>query len=132
MDAQQAAPAADAVTAPVSQQAPVAPVVAAPAPAAAVSTAQTAPVSAAAASPALPVVASYTLPIDSLQQVAQNSGLVWVNSDSAKVAAVQAAIAAEPPVVRVPRERPPAVVVNEGPLVLVETRKDLNTLQVPF
>jgi len=80
----------------------------------------------------LPVVASYTLPIDSLQQVAENSGLVWVNSDSAKVAAVQAAIAAEPPVVRVPRERPPAVVVNEGPLVLVETRKDLNTLQVPF
>ncbi len=78
------------------------------------------------------MVASYTLPMDSLQQVAQNSGLVWVNSDSAKVAAVQAAIAAEPPVVRVPRERPPVVVVNEGPLVLVETRKDLNTLQVPF
>jgi hypothetical protein len=24
------------------------------------------------------------------------------------------------------------VVVNEGPLVLVETRKDLNSLQVPF
>jgi len=23
-------------------------------------------------------------------------------------------------------------VVNEGPLVLVETRKDLNSLQVPF
>jgi ribonuclease E len=116
----------------VSQQAPVAPEAAAPAPAAAVSTAQTAPVTAPAASPALPVVASYTLPVDNLQQVAQNSGLVWVNSDSAKVAAVQAAIAAEPPVVRVPRERPPAVVVNEGPLVLVETRKDLNTLQVPF
>jgi ribonuclease E len=132
VDAQQAAPAADAVTAPVSQQAPVAPEAAAPAPAAAVSTAQTAPVTAPAASPALPVVASYTLPVDNLQQVAQNSGLVWVNSDSAKVAAVQAAIAAEPPVVRVPRERPPAVVVNEGPLVLVETRKDLNTLQVPF
>jgi ribonuclease E len=85
-----------------------------------------------AASKALPAVASYTLPIESLQQVAQNSGLVWVNSDSEKVAAVQAAIAAEPPVVRVPRERPPVVVVNEGPLVLVETRKDLNTLQVPF
>lgn len=106
---------------------------AAPAPAA--STAPAAPVSAPAteaASKTLPAVASYTLPIESLQQVAHNSGLVWVNSDSAKVAAVQAAIAAEPPVVRVPRERPPAVVVNEGPLVLVETRKDLNTLQVPF
>jgi ribonuclease E len=106
---------------------------AAPAPAA--PTAPVAAVSAPATEPAsqaLPAVASYTLPIDSLQQVAQNSGLVWVNSDNDKVAAVQAAIAAEPAAVRVPRERPPAVVVNEGPLVLVETRKDLNTLQVPF
>ncbi|PUE45829.1 ribonuclease E/G [Limnohabitans sp. 2KL-1] len=82
--------------------------------------------------PALPVVTSYALPIDSLQQIAQTSGLVWVNSDQAKVAAVQAAIAAEPQPVRVPRERPAAVVVSEGPLVLVETRKDLNQLQVPF
>jgi ribonuclease E len=80
----------------------------------------------------MPVVTNYTLPVDSLLQIAQSSGLVWVNSDSAKVAAVQAAIAAEPQPVRVPRERPPAVVLNEGPLVLVETRKDLNTLQVPF
>jgi ribonuclease E len=122
-----AAPAAEAAA---PAPAPAAPVAAAPAP-----TAPVAPVSAPAteaASKALPAVASYTLPIDSLQQVAHNSGLVWVNSDSAKVAAVQAAIAAEPAAVRVPRERPPAVVVNEGPLVLVETRKDLNTLQVPF
>jgi ribonuclease E len=100
-----------------------------------VNTAKTAPVSAPqteATSTALPAVASYTLPLDSLQLVAQNSGLVWVNSDSDKIAAVQAAIAAEPTTVRVPRERPPAVVVNEGPLVLVETRKDLNALKVPF
>jgi ribonuclease E len=130
-----AAPVATPVTAPATEAAapapaPAAPVAAAPAPAAPV-----APVSAPATeatSKALPAVASYTLPIDSLQQVAHNSGLVWVNSDSAKVAAVQAAIAAEPAPVRVPRERPPAVVVNEGPLVLVETRKDLKTLQVPF
>jgi ribonuclease E len=123
-----AAPMVEAVsTAPT----PAAPVTAAPAPAVApvatASTAQTEAVSA-----ALPAVASYTLPLDSLQQVAQDSGLVWVNSDSDKVAAVQAAIAAEPTAIRVPRERPPAVVLNEGPLVLVETRKDLNTLQVPF
>jgi len=100
-----------------------------------VNTAITAPVIVSqteAASIALPAVASYKLPIDSLQQVAQNSGLVWVNSVSDKIAAVQAAIAAEPIAKRVPRERPPAVVVNEGPLVLVETRKDLNSLQVPF
>ena len=82
--------------------------------------------------PAMPAVTSYALPIDNLQQIAQTSGLVWVNSDPAKVAAVQTAIAAEPQPVRVPRERPVAVVVNEGPLVLVETRKDLNQLKVPF
>ena len=80
----------------------------------------------------LPTVSSFDLPIESLAQIAQSSGLVWVNSDMAKVAAVQAAIAAEPQAVRVPRERPPAVVLDEGPLVLVETRKDLNTLKVPF
>jgi ribonuclease E len=80
----------------------------------------------------LPAVTAYKLPIDSLQQVAQDSGLVWVNSDADKIASVQAAIAAEPQPVRVPRERPPAVVLNEGPLVLVETRKDLKDLNVPF
>jgi ribonuclease E len=86
-----------------------------------------------AASPvALPAVANYTLQIESLQQVAQGSGLVWVNSDASKVAAVQAAIAAEPQPVRVPRERPPAVVLDEGPLVLVETRKDLKDMNLPF
>jgi ribonuclease E len=86
----------------------------------------------AAAPAALPTVADYTLQIDSLQEVAQGSGLVWVNSDPAKVAAVQAAISAEPQPVRVPRERPPALVLNEGPLVLVETRKDLKDLNLPF
>ena len=86
----------------------------------------------AATSSTLPAVVSFELPIDSLQQVAATSGLVWVNSDAAKVAAVQTAIAAELPVARVPRVRPPAAVVSEGPLVLVETRKDLSTLKVPF
>jgi ribonuclease E len=60
-----------------------------------------------------------------LRAIAQGSGLEWVNSDADRVAAVQAAIAAEPKPVHVPRERPPVVVVDEGPLVLVETRKDL-------
>jgi ribonuclease E len=111
------APAAP-VAAPVTVQATVAPT---PAPAATVATAT-----------GLPVVTAYTLPVDSLQQVAQNSGLVWVNSDADKIAAVQAAIAAEPKPVHVPRERPPAVVINEGPLVLVETRKDLSSINLPF
>jgi ribonuclease E len=34
--------------------------------------------------------------------------------------------------VHIPRERPPAVVIDEGPLVLVETRKDLSNLNLPF
>jgi ribonuclease E len=77
-------------------------------------------------------VAAYALPVASLQQVAEGSGLVWVNSDADKIAAVQAAIAAEPKPVHVPRERPPAVVLDEGPLVLVETRKDLKDMNLPF
>jgi ribonuclease E len=80
----------------------------------------------------MPAAAQYILQMDQLQQVAQGSGLVWVNSDADKVAAVQAAIAAEPQPIRVPRERPPAVVVSEGPLVLVETRKDLKDMNLPF
>jgi ribonuclease E len=34
--------------------------------------------------------------------------------------------------VRVPRERPPAIVFDEGPLVLVETRRDLRNMTLPF
>jgi ribonuclease E len=60
-----------------------------------------------------------------MQAVAQSSGLEWVNSNPERVAAVQAAIAAEPKPVHIPRERPPVVVLDEGPLILVETRKDL-------
>jgi ribonuclease E len=60
-----------------------------------------------------------------MQAVAQGSGLEWVNSNTERIAAVQAAIAAEPKPVHVPRERPPLVILDEGPLVLVETRKDL-------
>lgn len=80
----------------------------------------------------LPKVTSFTLPVPDLVQVAQGSGLEWVNSDADKVAAVQAAIAAEPKPLHVPRERPPAVVIDEGPLVLVETKKDLRDMQLPF
>ena len=80
----------------------------------------------------LPKVQAFELPIASLIQVAEGSGLKWVNSDPEKIAQVQAAIAAEPKPVHVPRERPPAVVLDEGPLVLVETRKDLSDMKLPF
>ena len=80
----------------------------------------------------LPKVQAFELPIASLIQVAEGSGLQWVNSDPEKIAQVQAAIAAEPKPVHVPRERPPAVVLDEGPLILVETRKDLSDMKLPF
>ncbi|MDP1936983.1 MAG: Rne/Rng family ribonuclease, partial [Hylemonella sp.] len=81
---------------------------------------------------ALPRVQTYALPLGELNQIADTAGLQWVNSDADKVAAVQAAIAAEPKPVHVPRERPAPVVIDEGPLILVETRKDLRDLNLPF
>ena len=73
----------------------------------------------------MPRVQSFILPVADMQAVAQSSGLEWVNSNPERIAAVQAAIAAEPKPVHIPRERPPVVILDEGPLVLVETRKDL-------
>ena len=126
-----AANAAAAATPPASVDAvapaPVASVAAAPAAPTAASAAPVAP-----AAKGMPRVQPFTLPVDALQQVAANSGLQWVNSDADKVAAVQAAIAAEPQPVHVPRERPPVVVLDEGPLVLVETRRDLAAMPLPF
>jgi ribonuclease E len=81
---------------------------------------------------AVPRVQPFQLPVADLQNVAEGSGLQWINSDADKIAAAQAAIAAEPKPVHVPRERPPVAVVDEGPLVLVETRRDLKNLQLPF
>ena len=122
-----AAPVAAPVEAPVAAQpvAQPAPVVAAPAAKPVVAAPETAPAG-------MPRVQPFTLPVEALQAVAAASGLQWVNSDSEKIAAVQAAIAAEPKPVHVPRERPPVVVLDEGPLVLVETRRDLAAMTLPF
>ena len=84
------------------------------------------------AAPATPKVQAYELPLAQLHELAAASGLQWINSDADKIAAVQAAIAAEPKPVRIPRERPAPVVLDEGPLILVETRKDLSLMQLPF
>ena len=124
--AAQAEPAAEAVLTPIAPapvaQAPVAAPVAAPA-----AEAVAAPV----ANVAVPAQ-TYELPIAELEALAAASGLQWINSDAEKIAAVQVAIAAEPKPVRIPRERPPAVVLDEGPLIMVETRKDLSLMQLPF
>jgi ribonuclease E len=80
----------------------------------------------------MPKVASFDLPTDALLDVARDSGLQWINSDSDKVAAIQAAIAAEPKPIHVPRERPAPVLIDTGPLVLVETKRDLRNMTLPF
>jgi ribonuclease E len=116
----QAAPAAIIVPTPAPVQAQVAApapqVVSAPAP----------------ATRALPQVAAYDLPLQDLAQVASASGLQWVNSNTSKIAETQAAMAAEPRPAHVPRERAPVVAVPASPLVLVETKRDLSNMTLPF
>ena len=85
-----------------------------------------------AAAAGMPKVGTYSLSLDQLQTLAETSGLSWVNSDAAKIAAVQQAIAAEPKPVHVPRERPEAIQLDDGPLVLVETKRDLRNMTLPF
>ena len=77
-------------------------------------------------------VEPFVLAIDQLKTVAQDAGLEWVNSDADKIRVAQEAIANEPKAVHVPRERKAVQVLDEGPLVLVETRKDLNQITLPF
>jgi ribonuclease E len=75
---------------------------------------------------------AFVLPLDSLQAVAEAAGLQWVNSDADKIRAVKSAMDSEPQPAHVPRERRAPTVVDEGPLVLVETRKDLSQFKLPF
>ena len=77
-------------------------------------------------------VEPYALPTGALQSLAAAAGLEWVNSDAEKIRAVQQAMAAEPAPIRVMREPRRQVLVDDGPLVLVETRKDLSQLKLPF
>jgi ribonuclease E len=80
----------------------------------------------------VPPVPQFELPTHALEQLADGAGLQWVQSDVDKVRSVQQAIAAEAPPAHVPRERKPMVLADDGPLVLVETRKDLSQLGLPF
>ncbi|HEY0857128.1 MAG TPA: hypothetical protein VGE16_08730 [Albitalea sp.] len=92
-----------------------------------------APVSVPAAAAVAPArVEAFVLPTGDLQAVAEAAGLQWVNSDAEKIRAAQEAMANEPKPPRVPREPKPVVAIDEGPLVLVETRKDLNQFKLPF
>ena len=121
------------VAAPLSEAVSVAAPVAAPAPAPVPAAAVAVPVPASPAPAAgMPKLQPFALPLAELAQVAESSGLVWVNSDADRIAAVQAAIAAEPQQIHVARERPAPVEIETGPLVLVETRRDLSSIELPF
>ena len=82
---------------------------------------------------AAPKVAQpFVLDADQLRAVAEAAGLQWVSSNAEKIRAVQEAMANESKPIHVPREPKPVVVLDEGPLVLVETRKDLAQYKLPF
>jgi ribonuclease E len=112
-----AQPAVVAVAEPVVQQAPAPAVIEAPA--------VVEPVVASAAAP-------FVLETTALAAVAESAGLQWVNSDADKMRSAQEAMANEPKPVHVPRAIKPAAVIDEGPLMLVETRKDLSQVTLPF
>lgn len=80
----------------------------------------------------MPKAEPFVLPVTGLNQLADQSGLIWVHSDAAKVSQVQSLIAAEPRAVHAPRERAAPIQLDEGPLVLVETRRDLADMRLPF
>ena len=80
----------------------------------------------------MPAVQAYALPVDEMAQVAASSGLQWVNSDADKVRAAQASAAQQPETPRVPRERLAAAAIADEPLVLVETKRDLKDMHLPF
>ena len=133
------------VAAPVRAPAPVEAAPATPAPVVVVAVRESAPVArpmtrpdlAPAAQPdtgraLLPKVAAFELPLGDLAQIAESSGLQWVNSDAKRIASAQQAMAAEEQPVRVPRERPAVVLPQDSDLKLVETRRDLKSVTLPF
>ena len=122
---------AEPMAAPMPSPTPAPTLAQATTPAAFVPPAAPAPVAAVAATPAVSVP-RYELPLSTLQAIAASSGLEWVNSDADKIRSVQEAMAREPRPVHVPRERKPPVRLDDGPLILVETRKDLSQIKLPF
>jgi ribonuclease E len=91
-----------------------------------------APAPVAAPMPPRAPVAPYHLPTDTLAAIASGAGLQWVNSDADKIRAVQEAMASEPKPIHVPRQPKSRTVADDGPLVLVETKKDLSQIRLPF
>ena len=87
---------------------------------------------AAQAASGMPKVGHFELPTASLVEMTHASQLEWVQSDPLKVQATQERMAQEPKAIRPVRVRAPAVSLDQGPLVLVETKRDLSQLHLPF
>ena len=90
------------------------------------------PASTASAAVAMPRVGHYELPTAALVEMTHASQLEWVQSDPIKVQSTQERMALEPKVVHPQRVRPAFVNLDQGPLVLVETKRDLSQLHLPF
>jgi ribonuclease E len=71
--------------------------------------------------PELPKVAFTPLEEKPLQQVIESAGMVWVGTDTAKLAEVQTQIQSEPVPIRIAREPKPPAALPQGPMVLIET-----------
>ncbi len=71
------------------------------------------------------------LAVHELQAVVASAGLEWVQSDAGRVEKARRSTRQQAGTKQAPRERKPPVVTDEGPLLLVETRKDLPVLDIP-
>ncbi len=121
-----------AVAAPIAVVATASPVEPVAAPAPVVTPVVITPVPQAATPTPMPKQQAFVLSLDEMSSIAQSSGLNWVNSNPEKIAAAQAAIAAQTKPIHVPRERPARTAIEASPLVMVETKRDLRDMTLPF
>ncbi len=74
----------------------------------------------------------FVLATEALKSLTSEKGLHWVSSDKEKIRLAQESIANEPHTPHVPREPQVVKVDDSGPLVMVETRRDLSQIKLPF
>lgn len=82
--------------------------------------------------PAPNTSAPFLLPTASLTALVAEAGLEWIQSDAEKIRQAQEAMSQETPSIRRPREPKPIILQDSGPLILVETRRDLSQVKLPF
>jgi ribonuclease E len=80
-------------------------------------------------SPEMPKVEFKALNESDLTPVLESAGMIWVNTDSHKLAEVRAQIAAEPVIKHPPREPKAPAELPQGPMVLVETGGKEQTIE---